>query len=87
MKKILISSIAVSALLFNVSCDTDFDQDVSNIVVEKGSADFSKYVALGNSLTSGYRDNALYIQGQNESYPNMIAQQMMHAGGVPLYNL
>lgn len=81
MKKILISSIAVSALLFNVSCDTDFDQDVSNIVVEKGSADFSKYVALGNSLTSGYRDNALYIQGQNESYPNMIAQQMMHAGG------
>jgi len=81
MKRILISTIAVSALLFNISCDTDFDQDVSSIVVSKGDADFTKYVALGNSLTSGYRDNALYIDGQNESYPSMIAQQMQLAGG------
>ncbi len=81
MKRILISTIAVSALLFNVSCDTNFDQDVSDIVVSKGDADFTKYVALGNSLTSGYRDNALYIDGQNESYPSMIAKQMKFAGG------
>lgn len=81
MKRILISTIAVSALLFNVSCDTNFDQDVSDIVVSKGDADFTKYVALGNSLTSGYRDNALYIDGQNESYPSMLAMQMKLAGG------
>lgn len=81
MKRILISTIAVSALLFNVSCDTDFDQDVNDIVVTSGEANFSKYVALGNSLTSGYRDNALYIDGQNESYPNMLAMQMKMAGG------
>ena len=81
MKRILISTIAVSALLFNISCNTDFDQDVSSIVVSKGNADFTKYVALGNSLTSGYRDNALYIDGQNESYPNMLAKQMQLAGG------
>jgi lysophospholipase L1-like esterase len=81
MKRILISTIAVSALLFNISCDTDFDQDVSSIVVSNGNADFTKYVALGNSLTSGYRDNALYIDGQNESYPAMIAAQMQLAGG------
>lgn len=81
MKRILISTIAVSALLFNVSCDTNFDQDVNDVVVSKGDADFTKYVALGNSLTSGYRDNALYIDGQNESFPNMIAKQMQLAGG------
>ena len=81
MKKILVSTIAVSALLFNVSCDTNFDQDVSDIVVSKGDADFTKFVALGNSLTSGYRDNALYIDGQNESYPSMLAMQMKLAGG------
>lgn len=50
-------------------------------MVSKGDADFTKYVALGNSLTSGYRDNALYIDGQNESYPSMIAKQMQLAGG------
>mgnify|MGYP003604661711 FL=1 len=81
MKKILISTIAVSALFFTVSCNTDFDNDVSNVVVTNGDADFSKYVALGNSLTAGYRDNALYADGQMESYPSMIAQQMMLTGG------
>lgn len=81
MKKIIISTIAVSALLFTTSCETDFDTDVQDIVVTKGEADFSNYVSLGNSLTSGYRDNALYIDGQNESYPNIIAGQMKLAGG------
>ena len=81
MKKILISSLALSALLFTVSCKTDFEQDVSSVVVSKGSADFSKYVSIGNSLTSGYRDGALYIDGQNESFPSMIAGEMRLAGG------
>src|SRR4051812_8292807 len=81
MKKIIISTIAVSALLFTAGCKTDFDTDVQDIAVTSGEADFSKYISLGNSLTSGYRDNALYIDGQNESYPNIIAGQMKLAGG------
>lgn len=81
MKKIIISTIAVSALLFTVSCNTDFDTDVEDVVVTKGEADFSKFISLGNSLTSGYRDGALYSGGQNESFPSMIAQQMRLAGG------
>ncbi|MGL6038703.1 MAG: SGNH/GDSL hydrolase family protein [Soonwooa sp.] len=81
MKKILFSLFSISALLATQSCKTDFDTDVTDVVVTKGDADFTKYVALGNSLTSGYRDNALYSDGQNESYPSMIAQQMKLAGG------
>ena len=81
MKKIVISTLAVSALIFTVSCNTDFENDVNNVVVSSGSANFTKYIALGNSLTSGYRDNALYIDGQVQSYPNMMAAQMMRAGG------
>lgn len=81
MKKILISTIAVSALLFTVSCKTDFDTDVNSIAVTKGNADFTKFISIGNSLTSGYRDGALYIDGQNESFPSMIAKQMQLAGG------
>ena len=80
MKKIFLSSIAAS-LLFAVSCQTDFDNDTQDVVVTSGDANFAKYIALGNSLTSGYRDNALYIDGQNESYPNLIANQMKLAGG------
>lgn len=81
MKKIIISTFAISALLFTTSCEDDFDNDVNDVVVTKGEADFSKYISLGNSLTSGYRDAALYRSGQNESYPSMIAAQMKLAGG------
>ena len=81
MKKILISTIAVSALLFTVSCETDFDTDVSSVTVTKGDADFTKYISIGNSLTAGYRDGTLYSDGQLESYPSMLAQQMALAGG------
>jgi lysophospholipase L1-like esterase len=81
MKKIIISTFAISAFLFTTSCEDDFDKDVQDIVVTSGEANFQNYVSIGNSLTSGYRDNALYIDGQNESYPNIIAGQMKLAGG------
>jgi len=81
MKKIIISTLAVSALFVTTSCEHDFDTDVKDIPVTSGEADFTRYVSLGNSLTSGYRDGALYSSGQNESYPSMIAGQMKLAGG------
>jgi hypothetical protein len=46
-----------------------------------GSADFSKYVALGNSLTAGFSDNALFIEGQKGAYTNILAQQFAQVGG------
>jgi len=56
----------------------------------KGSADFTRYIAVGNSLTSGYADGGLYLSGQQNSFPSMIATQMQAAGGgsfgQPLFN-
>lgn len=49
--------------------------------VSSGSADLSRYVAIGNSLTAGYADGALYRDGQINSYPNMLAGQFALAGG------
>lgn len=46
-----------------------------------GEADFSKYVAIGNSLTAGYADNSLTRDGQENSYPNMLSQQFKMVGG------
>jgi len=81
MKKFIISTFAISALLFTTGCEDEFDNDVNDVVVTRGEADFSNYISIGNSLTSGYRDGALYQDGQNESYPNIIAGQMKLAGG------
>ena len=46
-----------------------------------GTADFSNYVAIGNSLTAGIADAALYIRSQEASYPNILATQFALAGG------
>ena len=66
-----------------VACDNnDLDDDVVQLVpLTAGSADFSRYVAVGNSLTAGYSDNALFKAGQQNSYPNILAQQFAEVGG------
>lgn len=46
-----------------------------------GSANFSRYIAIGNSLTAGYADGGLYRAGQMVSYPSIVAKQMQSVGG------
>ena len=47
----------------------------------KGNADFTKYVAVGNSLTAGYADGGVYRTSQLNSYPNILAGQFATVGG------
>lgn len=46
-----------------------------------GSADFSKYVAVGASFTAGFTDGGLFMAGQEDSFPNTLSKQFMHANG------
>ena len=46
-----------------------------------GTADFSTFVSIGNSLTAGYTDNALFIAAQENSFPNTLAQKFALVGG------
>lgn len=46
-----------------------------------GTADFSTYVSLGNSLTAGQTDSALFIAAQENSFPNILSQKFALAGG------
>jgi hypothetical protein len=47
----------------------------------KGSADFTRFIAVGNSLTAGFADGGLYRAGQLVSYPGIMAKQMQSVGG------
>jgi lysophospholipase L1-like esterase len=47
----------------------------------KGDADFTTYVAIGNSLTAGYADASLYRSGQQNAYPALLAEQFKMVGG------
>jgi len=65
-----------------IACDEyDYEAPDNTVPLVAGSADFSNYVAVGSSLTSGYTDGALFQAGQNNSYPNMLAQKMALVGG------
>ena len=91
MKKISIAVLALCALTF-VGCD---DEDyvvlpepvdevapvVDDTVYTSGSANFSTFVSVGNSLTAGYSDSALFISGQENSFPNILASRFALAGG------
>jgi hypothetical protein len=74
MKRLLfiILSLAVFA-----SCERKIDE----LTVSKGAADFSRFVAVGNSMMAGYSDGALYHSGQANSIPNLLAKQFALAGG------
>ncbi len=44
--------------------------------VDSGSTDFTRYVALGNSLTAGYQSGALYESAQVKGYAALLAAAM-----------
>ncbi|RYE17828.1 MAG: G-D-S-L family lipolytic protein, partial [Sphingobacteriaceae bacterium] len=56
-------------------------KDKTNTINNSGTADFSRYVAVGNSISSGYADGGLYLAGQQMAFPNLLAGQMKLAGG------
>ncbi|PKV67366.1 SGNH/GDSL hydrolase family protein [Pontibacter ramchanderi] len=79
MKKFFYKSsvLALMAGMFLTSCDPEIDTPAAS----SGEADFSTYVALGNSLTAGFADGALYREGQQASYPAILAKQFEQVGG------
>ncbi len=64
-----------------VACNNDDEATVEEVPVTAGTADFSKYVALGNSITAGYSDGALFKAGQLNAYPKLMADQFALVGG------
>jgi lysophospholipase L1-like esterase len=90
--KILKKSGYILALLFVLCCE----QDVIDLKqpppppppplcddVTTGTADFTKFVALGSSYTAGFQAGALFDNGQNNSLAKILADQFSCAGGGP----
>jgi len=49
-------------------------------VVDAGTADFTKFVAIGDGHTAGYMDDGLSLDGQKNSLGAILQQQLMMAG-------
>ncbi len=90
-----IKFLAIASLVF-VGCSkeeeviTPVANSSDGLALTSGSANFSKFVSLGNSLTAGFSDNALFRDGQLGSWTNILAEQFKLVGGgeykIPLTN-
>ncbi|MEJ5963983.1 SGNH/GDSL hydrolase family protein [Pedobacter immunditicola] len=54
---------------------------IDTVAPDKGTADFSRYIAVGDSYTAGFADGGLYLEGQKNSFPEMLAAQLRNVGG------
>lgn len=52
------------------------EPEVKSSPSDTGILDFSKYVAIGNSLTAGFQSGSLVEDHQKYSFPNLIARQL-----------
>ncbi|HEY4798887.1 MAG TPA: SGNH/GDSL hydrolase family protein, partial [Bacteroidia bacterium] len=63
---------SLTAVLLFTTCKKNFKASA----LTSGDADFTNYIAVGNSLTQGYQNGGVYEAGQRNSYPSIIAHQM-----------
>lgn len=70
-----ITLVILTLLIFG--CEPKIDE----FEASSGEADFTSYVAIGNSLTAGYTNGELYKTGQQNSFPAMLAEMFQEAGG------
>lgn len=79
MKKRYLLLLPALALL--ASCEPSIKDEIDSSTYTAGEADFSSYVAVGNSLTSGFMDGTVFKSGQKNSFPNILAGQFKIVGG------
>ena len=80
-----ITSFSLLAFLFVLSaCEKEPLQPSAQQPTQTNAAvaaDFTRYIAVGNSITAGYSNGGLYLAGQQVAYPNIVATQMKAVGG------
>jgi lysophospholipase L1-like esterase len=85
MKKLFyllaVSGLVITGCSKDPITTTDNSGTDNSVSYSAGSGNFSNYVAVGNSLTAGFSDGALFIEGQQNSFPNMLAEQFALVGG------
>lgn len=81
MKNLKKYSIVLSLAVIMGACDQYKLPEIEQPTAGSGGLDVTKMVSIGNSLTAGYMNGALYTDGQNNSFPSIIAAQMKLVGG------
>jgi hypothetical protein len=80
------------ALLISISCEQELIVLEPPVVVPPvttgtpGSANFAKFVAIGNSFVAGMQGQALFNDGQANSMAKIVSTQLATSGGIATFN-
>ncbi|EIM76765.1 hypothetical protein A3SI_08611 [Nitritalea halalkaliphila LW7] len=80
MKFNLNYTLLAAGFLAAVSCTYEFP-DTTVAPPDSGEVDLSRIINVGNSLTAGFMDGALYTRGQQNSFAVILAEQSTAVGG------
>jgi len=83
MKNIL-SNLFVIIIITTLMTGCQDRTSITSPLPQSGNADFTRYVAIGNSITAGYQSSALYQDAQVYAYGNLIAHQVNTSFAIPL---
>lgn len=97
MKKFNYISLAFLSLIFLGACEqevmtlTQPEPNTTNIGPDPcaggaGTANFTKFVAIGNSFVAGVQGGALFTDGQDNSLAAILNKQLACAGGTATFN-
>jgi lysophospholipase L1-like esterase len=75
MKKIIIALGLLSIIALSIIGCEDYN-DLTAPELNLGSADFTRFVSVGNSLTMGEQSSSVFESAQMYSFGNLIAQQV-----------
>jgi hypothetical protein len=73
--------LAILGVMGLTACEPEFENELTDGNYSAGEADFSSYVAIGNSLTAGVMDGTVSRVSQSYSFPSMLAGQFRVVGG------
>ena len=80
----LLIALSISLMLIFTACEDRSDLTAPQ-APSTGSADFSKFYSLGNSLTQGEQGGSVFQSAQQYSYTNLIAQQVQTSYVYPIF--
>lgn len=78
MKKIILYNFVLATFLFTTNA---CKPNLKTPSVDKGEIDVTNYVSIGDGITAGYANGALYYDAQNFSYAKLLANQFEQIGG------
>lgn len=75
MKKIITFLAFLTFVALTIAGCDEFNK-LSSPEIDLGSADFTRFVSIGNSLTMGEQSSSVFESGQNYSFGKLIADQV-----------